>query len=159
MKVELFIDHFTKEKKILNTSVKNFNWVALERFLSLKGFFKYIEFQCGFDEKNKCKNGIGKRCCCSGCHDAIGYLTTITDKNVKFYARHFLKETGFWREGKGCFLPHKLRSITCLTHHCNGDYDPLNRGQHPGFSMGMLELKDHLKELRSKFTPDKHQRI
>jgi len=84
-----------------------------------------IDFGCDFDASGICANRRAyapspdlQMCCCSGCASAHGYLTAIPPNTAPYYARLFHKVTGFWREGKGCFLPRKFRSRTCLGFHC-----------------------------------------
>ncbi|KKL87302.1 hypothetical protein LCGC14_1936020 [marine sediment metagenome] len=85
-----------------------------------------IDYGCNF-KKGKCKNngnngvrqsGMG---CCSGCDRHVGYLRSIPvdwEHLIKM-ARLFNKRTGFWRKGRGCALPHELRSSICLGYICN----------------------------------------
>jgi hypothetical protein len=66
----------------------------------------------------------------------------MIDKDLAYYARHFSIKTGFWRKGKGCILSRKMRSVTCLTHHCNDE--PKN---YPGFNSGMIVIANELRRL------------
>jgi hypothetical protein len=153
MKVELFVEYITKTKglKIINTKTSNFPTRLLNSFRSLKSFIQYINFDCQINESGGCKETPNaKKCCCHDCFYSAGYLNTITDKDLKFYARHFIKHHGFWRKGKGCVLPHEYRSITCLTHHCNGSYS--KKDKYKGFSSGIVELREQLYNMRERLT-------
>ena len=63
-------------------------------------------------------------------------------KDLKYYARKFSVRTGFWRKGKGCNLPHHMRSVTCITHNCDHEK--------PYFREGIYQMKLRLKELREE---------
>jgi len=121
MKKELFI-HKLKHRgiRIIDTSDQFYDGSILDDFRSLKSFFQYIDFGCRINKKGGCKDTPeSKMCCCYGCLDSAGYFRIILDKNITYYSRKFSVNSGFWRKGKGCILPHKMRSTTCLTHHCN----------------------------------------
>ena len=75
-----------------------------------------VDFNCG-----ECpKRSMDTRCCCSGCAYNIGYLAMdkIPKGRVAYYLKHFDGKLGFWREGKGCILPRKYRSYTCVGYAC-----------------------------------------
>ncbi|NIU84559.1 MAG: hypothetical protein GWN31_12000 [Candidatus Thorarchaeota archaeon] len=60
-------------------------------------------------------------CCCGGCAGSVGHADTFP-KDVRYLeemASYFNTETGYWRKGKGCILPRKYRSRTCLSYHCS----------------------------------------
>lgn len=95
-----------------------------------------IDFECGFDENGICKirqrpGRKGKKPskadlrhlsknCCSGCSYEVGYLRSLPNNIIELQqiAELFNKRDGFWRPGKGCTLPRKYRSNTCLFHMC-----------------------------------------
>jgi hypothetical protein len=69
-------------------------------------------------------------CCCSACRISFGhwYILPNSESTLKMYARNFNKETGFWREGKGCILKRKYRSPICLTARCGIPVKPRKSG-------------------------------
>lgn len=88
-----------------------------------------VDFGCDFKDDN-CKyqrvNGSWsskpdrvEMCCCANCETKIGYLDAIPVGTARKYLRYWSKKTGFWRKGKGCILPRKMRSPTCLLHICH----------------------------------------
>ena len=104
---------------------------AMKNYMAMLESTKNIDFECEFGLNDKYCFGNARRiaCCCSGCKYNKGYLRQMvyhqgiiivfgTDKAVKLYNKHFNNETGFWREGKGCVLPRKYRSPTCVFHSC-----------------------------------------
>jgi len=118
-------------------------WEVLKH---MKNMFAYIEFNCRF------VNGTCKRyldygtpptgmCCCANCNAYAGYLDTVPEDKLGYYAKKFSKKTGFWRKAGGCNLPHSMRSVTCLTFHCNGSQRPQNEPDQPKFSLAMMEWK------------------
>lgn len=114
----------------------------------LKKFFKHIDFQCNINPKNgeckeyKNKNNSGLRCCCFDCLTSVGYFHIMANSEISFYAKKFSSKTGFWREGKGCILPHERRSIVCLTHHCNHSDE--------GFEEGIIAIGSKLRSIRKE---------
>jgi len=85
-----------------------------------------IDFGCNF-KKGKCrrngqgyihKDGAG---CCGSCAQTMGYLDDIPCcwQTLIKMARLFNRQQGFWRKGKGCTLPHEVRSSTCLGYICH----------------------------------------
>jgi hypothetical protein len=114
-------------------------------FQETKTFFKYVDFNCQIHKDGSCKEfQLKNNCCCHNCYQNAGFLKRMVDLDITKYSRVFSVKTGFWREDKGCMLPHKLRSTTCLTTHCN--YEKGDRG----FSIAMLTLKNKIKEYGSK---------
>jgi len=114
------------------------NWGTYERLAALT---KYIDYGCDFTElgckqyrfKNKKEkeeqNAKWKEqyegkpypslmCCCGGCRYSIGYMRVFNVYSIAKVARYYNDKTGFWREDKGCILPRKYRSYTCLNHSC-----------------------------------------
>lgn len=157
MQKDKFLNEYVKGKKALSSSVtiircpkQKFSYFQNkleEDFVSLKGLIKYVDFQCDINTKTGgCKvTPESKKCCCHNCKNNIGYISFMFEKDILFYSRFFNYQTGFWREGKGCILPHHRRSIVCLTHHCNWDGDGYKH-----FSKGMDLIKNKLKSLREK---------
>lgn len=144
MKKELFINHVIKRgARIIPIKDPNFSETMLNAFRKLKGFTKYIDFNCQINEDGGCKElTLSTRCCCSNCHDNAGFFRIMIDKDISAYAKKFTK-LGFYRESKGCILPREMRSTTCLTTHCN---------HHPKdpFSFGMSHYRDKLENFRNK---------
>lgn len=99
-------------------------------YMKLAALTSYIKFECNFNEKGLCKtrnhegsnaNEKASMCCCSGCHNCIGFLYQLPQdfKIIEEYASFFNEKTGFWRAGSGCILPRSHRSPTCLTYNCD----------------------------------------
>ena len=148
MKKELFINHIKNQGVTLSiTSDPDFNECLLREFRNIKGFIQYVNFDCQIDPTTGgCKETPhAVKCCCSGCYDSAGYFRRINDIDLTKYARHFSVKTGYWRKGKGCILHHRMRSTTCLTHHCNNNDD-----RDYTFSVGISILKDRLHDLRRR---------
>lgn len=80
-----------------------------------------------------------RMCCCMQCSYEIGYIVIAFKNEIPKYAKHFNKDTGFWREGKGCILPYKMRSTVCVTHFCSIKDDTSRR-----FIVAMHDLLDRL---------------
>jgi len=62
-----------------------------------------------------------ERCCCTGCANSHGYIDSyiqISIEGAEVRSELFDSKDGFWRKGKGCILPRKYRSRTCLRHSC-----------------------------------------
>jgi hypothetical protein len=104
------------------------------RLMDLKEYIGTLDFDCQFKD-GMCKRRRGEQwdaddeewkamCCCSGCAREYGYLQVIAKEYIPNYAEHFSPDTGFWRPKKGCTLPYRLRSTTCVTYNCRSyDYD------------------------------------
>jgi len=56
--------------------------------------------------------------CCLSCRSAVGHFNNVNGDTLTLLAEKFDAKSGFWRKGRGCLLPRKLRSTTCLTHYC-----------------------------------------
>lgn len=81
-----------------------------------------VDFDCQFNNGNgKCKNGSNIMCCCEGCYSSIGYLKVIYLEDLSIIAKNYSVKTGFWRKGKGCNLPYRLRSSDCVFYNCHSD--------------------------------------
>ena len=147
MKKELFIEHVKKRGiMILGGKPKIHFDTSVKDFRSLKSLFKYIDFDCQHNENGGCREfSNSKMCCCNNCFNKGGYFRVLIGDDLAYYSRKFnVKEkTGFWRKGKGCILPHKMRSAICLTYYCH-DESRLD------FDNGIELLQEHLIELRRR---------
>ncbi len=123
-----------------------------EELESLKMLTELIDFGCGFDGVEGCRKGAGEKCCCSSCKPSFGHFRIFRQSNVAKLAWHFNKETGFWRKGRGCILPRKLRSITCVTYHCSTDekIDKMLHALSRAMYLVTVRIKEHVKELKEK---------
>lgn len=72
----------------------------------------------------------GIMCCCGGCVSSLGHSRGFPNclHHLKKIAGYFDESWGFWRLEKGCVLPRKYRSPTCLRHNCGG-FRPYNSGR------------------------------
>lgn len=122
-----------------------------EELESLKILTELIDCGCSFDVEG-CRKGAGEKCCCSSCKSAFGHFHIIRQSNVAKLAWHFNEKTGFWRKGRGCILPRKLRSITCVTYHCSQD-EKIDKTLHAlsrAMRLVTARIKEHVKELKEK---------
>lgn len=97
---------------------QNCTWLFLE---FLKDSTKFVDYGCNFNVKGDCKKYKSiTKCCCSNCKFHIGYLYMLKNnlESLKKIAHLYNKTTGFWRKEKGCILPRKYRSQTCVCYHC-----------------------------------------
>ncbi len=145
MKKELFIEQVKRRGVTIKLSEDPFfNKESIEDFGVLKSLFKSIDFDCRVDKNGGCKKALDSTgCCCSECFSNTGYFRYLVDFDLTYYARNFQSKIGFWRKNKGCVLPHKRRSTTCITHHCNHMMDK-------DFSKGMFVLQEFIRQLRDK---------
>jgi len=150
MEKELFIKHIKKSGVIiLHKNDPNFDIHILGDSRRIKGFFKYIDFDCQINPAGGCKETPSAvKCCCYDCYGSSGYFRRMVDTDLTKYARHFSVKTGFWRKGKGCILHHTMRSTVCLTHHCN--HDNIYSNKKDNFHDGIMTLKHRLHDLRSR---------
>ena len=79
-----------------------------------------FDFDCQFNN-GKCKNGSNIMCCCEGCYSSIGYLKVIYQEDLHIIAKNYSVKAGFWRKGKGCNLPYRLRSSECVFYNCHSN--------------------------------------
>ncbi len=115
----------------------------LDDFRALKGLIQYLDFDCQVNDTGGCqKNPSSKSCCCYDCLGNVGYFKLMLYKDILYYSKKFSVKTGFWRKEKGCILPHRMRSITCLTHHCN-------HGKRKDFGTGMAIIKQTFNDMRT----------
>ncbi len=136
----------------------------------LANLTKYINYGCNFTPEGKCKYSGNKECCCHECYSYSGYLRLsdgigvtcekINWPQLTYYTSRF-KKTGFWREGKGCCLPRKYRSTTCLVHNCAREIPPWDNV----VLKSLLHLNDrndgliyHVCDLLEKTIPQHKQR-
>ena len=118
MKEEDFI------KKVLKwggTTISAHSIESCGEYQRIAELTNYIRYDCGIvSGKISCKGGknISRGCCCDRCAGTLGYRKSISQEEIPLLAEHFDGKTGYWRSGKGCILPRKHRSITCLTHRC-----------------------------------------
>ena len=150
MKKEIFInkakENGVRIKPKSDLLLDDFDVDRLNEFRRLKQFIPYINFDCQIKKSGGCKSSPTTiKCCCYSCIDNVGFLRMIIDSDLTYYSRRFSVKTGFWRKGKGCVLPHKMRSTTCLTHHCNYEGK-----EHEGFSAGLFTIRNKLHDLRVK---------
>lgn len=157
MKQEIFLnDYIMPDRKAKQTCVEILRVVndfkhrsqisfLLEKYQSLKGFLKNVDFECNIQANGSCKNYNGGRCCCFNCKDNLGFIHIMFEHQIPYYARHFNYKSGFWREGKGCILPHHMRSVTCLTQHCNYTDEGYKY-----FGRGMSIIRQTLKDIRKE---------
>ena len=97
---------------------------------AIREFTQHINYGCDFKD-GKCKSykdstyDDAPRCCCHGCASCSAYIYQHKDYNKfspeakEMFLKLFDEQLGFWREGKGCILPRKYRSLTCLSHNCS----------------------------------------
>jgi hypothetical protein len=90
-----------------------------------------IDFGCEFVNDGTttgcfCRQGR-EECCCENCAVSYGYFPTYaygnkrvlaSPKMINTYNRLFDTNSGFWRPDKGCILPRKYRSMTCVFFNC-----------------------------------------
>ena len=78
-----------------------------------------IDFGCDF-KGNTCRAMRENRrgCCCQSCNYRHGFLEKIKPSAFNEILSSFDRVWGFWRPGKGCMLPRKWQSPTCLFFGC-----------------------------------------
>lgn len=130
MKLDKFLNTFmSRGGKTLTSSPEpgvDWDWYGIVRLMT-----EEIDFDCKFDEYTPgCKNHrrSSGMCCCGGCFANIGFLSvlpndyTVLQAIAKVFiepkATAYHKTAGFWKEGAGCRLPRRYRSLTCLKHKC-----------------------------------------
>lgn len=90
-----------------------------------KSLAEHFNYPCEFKDGKCIEYKESAKCCCHNCAFSIGHLRNIRIpvfrelKLISKYARLFDIEDGFWRENKGCILPYKMRSITCIIYMCD----------------------------------------
>lgn len=86
-----------------------------------------LDYKCNF-KNGTCKEArkypehslLTVGCCCTHCKSYKGYLEKIETAELGTYLSLWNCRTGFFRKGKGCILPRRLRSKTCLQFSCRG---------------------------------------
>ncbi len=84
-----------------------------------------LDYGCNFKTEAKgeetCSSGKHESCCCGQCGPDVGYLDRIPSnkKTLKEISSLFGVKYGFWRKKKGCILPAKYRSTTCINFRCS----------------------------------------
>jgi hypothetical protein len=78
-----------------------------------------INFGCDF-KGNTCRAMRENRrgCCCQFCKSRLGFLEKIKPSAFDEILSSFDRVWGFWRPDKGCILPRKWLSPTCLFFGC-----------------------------------------
>lgn len=135
MNVEEFRKKAAKryQLKFSDTSYGGLPW---EDWYKLASSTNKIEYGCCFQidgtciqSRNQEKRGSSPdpMCCCRWCVGNVGYFDRIQNdpEVIAMIADHFKAKVGFWRKGKGCILPRKYRSTTCLGYRC-GDSSKSN---------------------------------
>lgn len=113
----------------LRFSDSSYGKLPWEDWYKLTGMTNSINYGCYFHGGGACVrtrrekqagNTSNKMCCCNLCANNMGYLDFVQNdpKVLDRIADHFKPKIGFWREGKGCILPRKYRSTTCLGYRC-----------------------------------------
>jgi len=106
-----------------------------------------LDYGCNFGTgKSICsqskyyKNTKGM-CCCGNCLSHVGYIRLVPDDEeiIREIASLFSEVYGFWRAKKGCVLPIKYRSSTCIAYRCCEARDQRNKTMSVGFSAEALE--------------------
>ena len=130
-----FKSYIPEEMEKSQSKLANRLRIALRTYATMIEVTELIDFACDFDDEGRCfAHPIAPpSCCCSGCRRHNGYFNSVAvgseaEENVVFvplyrnaiksYNRHFNDKTGFWRAGKGCILPRKYRSTTCVFYNC-----------------------------------------
>lgn len=112
--------------KFSNTSYGGLSW---EDWYKLASLTSKISYGCEFRDDGTCVQLRNRKdqgavtnemCCCQWCVRDVGYFDFIQNDPgvISMLAGHFKAKVGFWRKGKGCILPRKYRSATCLGHRC-----------------------------------------
>ena len=147
------------ESGIPESLLKSRSKLAKEFKLSMKNYMEIlsstenIDFECGFGLNGGYCLGHKKAptYCCASCGynkgwlnqplRSFGKITKVfgTNKTAEFFNEHFDNEIGFWRKDKGCILPRKYRSMTCIFCNCLRDLGEEGKQRHT-----------ELSELRSK---------
>jgi hypothetical protein len=150
MNKELFTAHVENYGiKIRSKNDLTLNPFTVSDFRNLKNFIRHVDFNCQINSKGGCRyTPKSLRCCCNNCYEYAGFFRVMIDTDIPKYSRQFSIRTGFWRKDRGCILSHKMRSVTCLTHHCN--YDETG-----SFTYGMNVIKEKLDKLQHRILAPK----
>lgn len=128
-----FLVHCSKRFVRIHDTIRGWRWYDYQKLAELT---EHVNYHCNFKPNGTCRgssnrdgNGAGL-CCCSGCFSLMGHHKELPcDYNeLMSYCELFaaekkgksgkLEALGFWRAGKGCILPRKMRSPICLSHSC-----------------------------------------
>ena len=130
MNVKEFKQKIEKDRSVLRFSDKSYGGIPWKDWYKLANMTNKINYGCNFWSNGSCirsrnakENGsiLNEMHCCSDCASHVGYLRFIQDdpKVISRIASYFKPKVGFWRKGKGCILPRKYRSTTCLEYRCD----------------------------------------
>lgn len=113
--------------KVSESSYFGLTWYQWAKFAEMACG---LDYGCNFNAKGKPCSGKSvlysgspqpEMCCCGSCKSHFGYLELIpnNEEAIKEIASLFDdKNHGFWRKQKGCILPAKYRSDTCVAYRC-----------------------------------------
>jgi len=111
-------------KAVSELSYFGLTWNQWAKFTKMASSLNY---GCNFNANGRICSGhtesadkSTEMCCCRGCLTCVGYLSLIPNDEqiIKEIAYLFDKKYGFWRKKKGCILPVKYRSATCVGYRC-----------------------------------------
>lgn len=113
-------------------------------------FTESIDFGCGFEEKKGCVAGK-KYGCCNACAIRMGYFRLLEDDQnaLEIISKEYDPDKGFLGP-KGCKLPRKYRSVTCLTYGCDASAAYINKirnkyyNYNNSFVISEAEIKYHI---------------
>jgi hypothetical protein len=117
----------------------------------------WVDFDCRIDAKGLCKqtredgpwNGGDKNTpketnCCVCCARAAGYIweesEAYSQEDTATMLGLFDEKLGFWRARRGCILPRRLRSGTCVSYACL-DYEDSKKN-------GLFDLREQLFQIK-----------
>ena len=136
MEKVVFKSSIPKEMEKSRSNLANDLRSTLRSYEYMLEITELIDFECDFNKNGGCfvhpeSHSI---CCCYGCRGSHGYLNCEASsacakedtavfvprykQAINYYNRHFNGKTGFWRANKGCILPRKYRSTTCVFYNC-----------------------------------------
>ena len=152
MNTKTFISMLKKVRNVTpsKTSYGKLKW---DVWYKIANATRNIDYGCSFDHNGICieerdntkifVNYIPKAtCCCINCYTNLGYIKRIQDSQrvIKLISSKFKKNVGFWRKGKGCILPRKYRSVTCLGYRCNNSRDNKHLRKTPSILFAFMEI-------------------
>jgi hypothetical protein len=161
-------------KRLIRYSVEIVDWphgLTDVNWEDIGAITSVFDFGCSFDNEGVClrhstSTNKNKKGCCGGCANSTGHYYQITsnEEDLELIASLFDREDGFWREGEGCALPRKLRSLTCLSHYCANSYTKaikeVKRRREANNSPEMLRLVTHLHNHRvGRFNREEVERL
>jgi hypothetical protein len=125
-----FLVHCVEKSVQIHYTIGDWGWYDYQKLAELT---EHINYHCNFKPNGSCRgynminNGI---CCCYFCFSSIGHHKELpcNYNQLMAYCKLFepekkgkngkLEALGFWRAGKGCILPRKMRSSICLSYNC-----------------------------------------